>query len=282
MKKLLSAIPILSLALVAAAQEDREWAKTYNVTGEPVVVLRSNDAHVRVSSSAQPGVSARLVVKGLSRGDYDVKEQQLGDRVEIELRLLPTAGHFDWGNRSLGLEVTMPSRGSLEVHTGDGHVRVEGVGGSVRLHTGDGHLEARNLGGILDLETNDGHINVDQVSGSLRARTGDGHITVRGRFDDLNLETGDGHVTAQIEDGSIVSQSWSLRSGDGGIQLELPRSFAAELDASTGDGAVRVQLAEAGNMKTDRDRSHVFARLGAGGKPLTLRTGDGKITLTQR
>ena len=282
MGKTLFAVPALLLALGAIARADDEWTKNYAVKGAPQVVLRSNDAHIQVSAAAQSGVSARLVVKGFNRGDYEVRESQSGDRVEIEVRLLPRQGGFEWGNRSLGLEVTMPSQGNLEARTEDGHVKVAGLSGQIRVHTGDGHIEAHDLAGALDLETNDGHIDMDRISGSLRAHTGDGHMSIRGRFDDLDVETGDGHVTLRIEDGSTVRQNWSVRSGDGGIQLELPRSFAADLDASTGDGTVRVDLAGASAMQMDKDRHHVTAKLGAGGRALTVRTGDGSITLRQR
>jgi translation initiation factor IF-1 len=282
MKRALLVLPVLVLAIGVRARADDEWTKNYTVKGTPVVVLRSNDAHIKASASSQSSVSARLVVKGFSRNDYEVRESQSGDRVEIEVRLLPREGRLDWGNRSLGLEVTMPPQGNLEIRTDDGHVQVAGLSGQIRVHTGDGHIEAHNLSGTLDFETNDGHIDMDHLNGSLRAHTGDGHMSVEGRFDDLDVETGDGHVTLRVEDGSTMKQNWSIRSGDGGIQLELPRSFTADLDASTGDGTVRVNLAEVGAMQTDKDRHHVSAKLGGGGRQLTVRTGDGGITLRQR
>jgi DUF4097 and DUF4098 domain-containing protein YvlB len=282
MRRALFATPVLVLALCVLVRADDGWTKSYTVKGTPAVVLRSNDAHIQVSASTQSTVSARLVVKGFNREDYEVRETQSGDRVEIEVRLLPRQGRIDWGNHSLGLEVTVSSQGNLEVRTDDGHVQVDGLTGQIQVHTGDGHIEAHNLNGTLDFETNDGHIDMDRVSGSLRARTGDGHMSIQGRFDGLNVETGDGHVTLRVEDGSTIKQSWSVRSGDGSIQLELPRSLAADLDASTGDGTVRVNLAEAGAMQTDKERHHVSAKLGGGGRQLTVRTGDGGITLRQR
>ncbi len=49
---------------------------------------------------------------------------------------------------------------------------------------------------------------------------------------------------------------------------------------STGDGRVRADLHDAGNL--DNHRNDLRARLGEGGKLFSIRSGDGSIHLTQR
>jgi len=100
---------------------------------------------------------------------------------------------------------------------------------------------------------------------------------VRGRFDTLNLKTGDGHIDAEAQSGSKMASSWSARSGDGTITLRLPSSFSAELDAHTGDG--RISLDFPVTISGELSASTVRGKMGAGGSPLLIRTGDGSIRI---
>jgi len=102
-------------------------------------------------------------------------------------------------------------------------------------------------------------------------------MDVRGRFDVLDLRTGDGGIEAEVERGSKVSAAWTLRSGDGGITLRLPDDLSADLDAHTGDGHITLDfpVTVAGSISP----SSVRGKLGAGGPPLRVQTGDGSIHL---
>ena len=63
------------------------------------------------------------------------------------------------------------------------------------------------------------------------------------------------------------------------VQLDVPDGFGAELDASTGDGHVRVRdLPFTGATDSD-DRQSVRGRLGVGGGHVTIRTGDGSVVV---
>jgi hypothetical protein len=42
--------------------------------------------------------------------------------------------------------------------------------------------------------------------------------------------------------GSRMASEWELHTGDGSITVRLPRDFAADLDAVTGDGHIRIDL----------------------------------------
>ena len=101
----------------------------------------------------------------------------------------------------------------------------------------------------------------------------------------MRLHTGDGSITFRAASGTAMKDDWSITTGDGGVAVYLPSDFGAELDAHTGDGSIRNDLgvkAEAeGERDSDRDRDRrtLKARLGAGGRVLRIRTGDGSIRL---
>jgi hypothetical protein len=262
---------------VAAAASADEWTRSYAVAGRPDVQLRTDDGSVRVEVGEGRSVEAWVTTEGwrIGDGEVSVTESQSGDRVVIEVRVPQRWLAVGFGHRRVELRVRVPREADLDVRTGDGGVEVAPVAGRVRVHTGDGHIRAEGLRGDIRLTTSDGHIRAEGLEGRLQADTGDGHMTVRGRFDALDLRTGDGRIEAEVERGSKVSGAWSLRSGDGGIVLRLPEDLAADLDAHTGDG--RIDLDAPLTVSGTVSRTSVRGKLGAGGPPLRVETGDGSI-----
>jgi hypothetical protein len=73
---------------------------------------------------------------------------------------------------------------------------------------------------------------------------------------------------------------WSMTTGDGGVSLYLPSDFAAELDAHTGDGSIRTELEISRDTGDgEKARRTLKGRLGAGGRTLRIRTGDGSVRI---
>ncbi len=149
--------------------------------------------------------------------------------------------------------------------------------GSVNLRTGDGRIEVASLKGEMDLHTGDGSVNLDGVDGKLRASTGDGHIQAYGRFDELDLKTGDGHVDVRAANGSALTGSWRLETGDGSVSLEVPQDLSADVDLHTSDGHIDLDLPVSAEGKLRQNEIH--GKLNGGGSLLTIRTGDGSIHL---
>jgi hypothetical protein len=115
------------------------------------------------------------------------------------------------------------------------------------------------------------------VDGMLRARAGDGHITANGRFDALDLTTGDGRIEARASAGSTVTSSWTLHTGDGGVDLELPGNFAADVDLHTGDGHIQADIPVA--VEGRLGEKNIHGKINGGGNLITVHTGDGSIRL---
>jgi hypothetical protein len=78
------------------------------------------------------------------------------------------------------------------------------------------------------------------VKGRLELSTGDGGVEVAGALSRVKAHTGDGSITVRAASGSTAEEDWELTSGDGGMTVELPPSFAAQVDAHTGDGGITV------------------------------------------
>jgi ferric-dicitrate binding protein FerR (iron transport regulator) len=298
-----SRLALFCAALLAASFTSRahaeEYAKSYTVTGRADVHVKVDDGSVRVLTSDTSQVSFRVTYEGYTLGltaggNLHVDSRQDGDRVELTEKVRHGI-NLGINNRHISVEVRMPRNADLQLETGDGDVEVSSLSGKVTVITGDGKLKVAQLSGTLDLQTGDGGINADALKGDMHLRTGDGvieaanldgkcelssgdgSIRLAGRFDALDIKSGDGSVTARIASGSRMAASWTIRTGDGPVDLELPKDFKATLDASTSDG--RISLGVPVMVEGNVNPSRVRGAMNGGGSPLIIHTGDGSIRI---
>jgi hypothetical protein len=283
---------LLGAATILPVAHAEDVVKSYTVAGRANVRVDTNDGSVRVTASDSKQVEFRVEYQGFELGkNLRVDSRQDGDKVELVARI---TGHwgigFNWGHNSrrLHIEVRMPRDADLQVETGDGAVEAESINGNVNIHTGDGSVKANSLNGSIDLHTSDGSINVDALKGDIRLRTGDGkveadsgdgHIRLAGRFEALNVKTGDGSVNAQVLPGSKMATSWSLRTGDGSVDMVLPADFQADINATTGDGHISLGIPV--TVEGTFSKSELRGKMNGGGQALTIHTGDGSIRLSK-
>ncbi len=135
----------------------------------------------------------------------------------------------------------MPKDADLQVRTGDGSIKANGVSGTIDLHSGDGALSVSSLKGTVRLHTGDGSIEASDLDGKCDASSGDGRIRLSGRFDVLSAKSGDGSVGVEALHGSKLDSGWSIASGDGSIDVALPADLPANIEASSGDGRITLR-----------------------------------------
>jgi hypothetical protein len=262
------------------AREEKRFA----VSGMPELKLTTFDGAIEIRSGDAKTVLVEIEKRGPTPEAIEglkVESKQNGNMIEVSVQRPPRDVEFFGIGRSstAKLVVTMPRDGNVTARSGDGSIRIEHVRGRLELRTGDGSIRATGIGGRITLATGDGSITLDDAEGDLDVDTGDGSVSVAGRLGIVKLHTGDGSITFRAEPGTTMKDNWSLTTGDGGISVYLPSDFAAELDAHTGDGSIRNEL----QIKTDgggeNSRRTVKGQLGAGGKTLRIRTGDGGVRL---
>jgi DUF4097 and DUF4098 domain-containing protein YvlB len=263
MRSQLLTLVIITVALVSLSAHAEDWSKQFTVSGKPTLRIETNDAEIRIVSWDRNEVGARVIVDGYKPDEVHVTDHQSGNQIELDIQLRRSA-HFGWNvhSRSIRVEVSSPHAADLNLHSGDGDIRVNNVAGEFRLDTDDGNIEVRS------------------AAGQLHADTHDGNIDACGRFSDLQVQTGDGNVDVEADSGSKISSNWSLRTGDGNLVLRIPPEFAAELDAHTGDGEITVDfpVTTMGSMKKENT---VRGKMNGGGPILELRSGDGNIELAK-
>jgi Toastrack DUF4097 len=271
-----AAIALAAIAAFAAPARADVWSKSYPLTGKPQLTVDAGEATVSIVSRDQNQIDAHLTTTGWRIGsEVKVVQQQTGNSIEIDIRIPHSVFNIFPHEHEVRLELDVPRNADLNIHTGDGSITCDPVSGAVTLDSGDGSISAQGLTGSVRLHSGDGSIQAQSIDGSLDASSGDGRITVRGRFDSLQLHSGDGSIEADASAGSRISSPWSVRSGDGSIHVGLPANFAADLDVHTGDGRITMDFPV--TVSGELNRSTIRGKLGAGGGPLLIRSGDGSI-----
>lgn len=261
--------------------------KRFAVAGTPDVSLSTFDGSIEIRSWDRPEVLVEIERRAADRTQAEaikLRAEQAGSTVAIEVKA-PDGSQAPFGFKvspSARIVASVPRRCNIVARSGDGSIVIERVEGRIELNTGDGGIKGIDLSGALRAHTDDGSLRFDDVSGSLDLESGDGGVRVSGILQALTLKTGDGSVEVRAEDGSSMAGDWEVRTGDGSLRIELPTGFSADLDASTGDGRVRVhgfgESTTVGGGEGETP-SELRRQLGSGGKRLRVRSDTGTITV---
>ncbi len=177
----------------------------------------------------------------------------------------------------------VPAGRDVELETGGGDVRVNGIEGGVKAKSGGGDLDVEDCHGPVSLTTGGGDIEVERCQGSLAVKTGGGDVSVQTCSGKVECKTGGGDVKL-TDCGSGVH----VKTGGGDIDAEDCRGGVTLL---TGGGNVEVSQVKGklsvktggGNIRINEARD-VDARTGGGDISMSgvqgsvdARTGGGEI-----
>jgi DUF4097 and DUF4098 domain-containing protein YvlB len=293
MRNLIAILAIAASGCVINVDADQvvvREEKQFKVGPGAEVTLDTFDGSIQVQSWSQAEVRVEIEKRGPDRdvaAALEVRSSQDGNRVRVEAPKprveRESLGFGNYSGPSVSFIVRLPQNVKLTAVTRDGSIAVDKVTGTVNLRSGDGSIKANAVSGDVTMHTNDGSLSLEDVDGRLSLESGDGSIHVRGRFDDLHVKTGDGSITIEAEDGSAMKNDWDVSTGDGSISFQVPQRFDAEIDASSRDGRVRSDIdGLAASNDDDDDRGTLRGRIGNGGRTVTIRSGDGSITVLNR
>lgn len=290
------AVPVLALAgcemnLQTEGLTARE-TRTFDVSGRPEVVLDTFDGAIEIHSWDRQQVEVEVEKRGMEQRLLDemkIEAEQQGDRIVLKVT---GPGRSEFKGVSVGvnispqarLRVALPRDSDIEAKSGDGSIAIEDVSGRVILTTADGSVRAARVSGDMRVRSGDGSIRMEKVEGALDLETNDGSIGLDAKPTALRAHTGDGAIRVQVDPDAAMQSDWELRTGDGSVTLTLPAAFSAELDAESGDGAVRsshpaLKTDDRSDDRDERRQRSLRATMGSGGRTLRVRTGDGSIRI---
>jgi DUF4097 and DUF4098 domain-containing protein YvlB len=249
--------------------------------------LYTFDGAVEIRSWDKPEVVVQIEKRGQDKeavSKIEVLAEQNGDKLQVEARHTAKRSFVQFGvfhSPSARLIASVPKKTNLVVRTGDGNIVIERIDGRSEVHTSDGSIRMTETSGELVAETGEGSIQLEDVSGRVEARTSDGSLRLSGTPTVVRARTGDGNIVMRIRNGAVMAEDWMIATSDGGITIELPDGFSADIEADpSSDGRVRNDLTLSSVSGGTRETRVLKGMLGDGGKRLTLRTSEGSIRLT--
>lgn len=261
--------------------------KRYVVEGIADLNLTTFDGAIEVRGWDRNEVTVEIEKRAQDKDATDriqVTAEQKGNVITVDVRYSGSSSYIGIGtftSPTARLIVNAPRRVNVNARSGDGSILVDRIDGRLELKTADGTVRATETAGDLLVESGDGSIQLEDVTGRVEARTDDGTVRVSGVPSALRVRSGDGSIVLRIRRGAVMTDDWVVTTSDGSIVAELPEGFSAMVDAEPGSGdRARTDLELTDVTGGTREQRSLRGKLGAGGKTMTLRSGDGSIRLT--
>jgi hypothetical protein len=206
-----------------------------------VTVDAEPNGSIRVHAWDGDGIRIRARVEARARSEERAGE--LANEVEVESDGTigargPRTGRREWW--SVSFELFVPRRVDLDLRSHNGGIRITGVNGRIVFQSVNGGVELTGVGGDVRGHTTNGGLD----------------ITLAGTaWDGAGLD---------------------VRTTNGGVDLKIPETYDARLEASTVNGGVRADVPVTVQGRVGRDMT---LDLGRGGRTLRVRTTNGGVVL---
>ena len=155
-----------------------------------------------------------------------------GDTLRVRARVPGASIASFGGNARTDVVLRVPEGTALDLQTRDGHIQLERVSGYIRAETAAGRIRLETVKGTLRLRTTDGSVIGTALAGAVDASSGDGRIQLEGSFDALRAVTADGSIRITSHGAHELTSNWTIRTSDGPIELTLPASISAQVEAT--------------------------------------------------
>ncbi len=222
----------------------------------------------------KPFMEVRVVKKSRKDELDDAKEQF--KELTVEASTSNGCGEVEVQKASLFTRLSVetfckvPAGRDVELETGGGDIRINGIEGGVKAKSGGGDLEVEDCHGNVQLTTGGGDVQVKRLRGGLTAKSGGGDLDVEDCHGDVLLTTGGGDIEVRRLRGTLT-----VRTGGGDVSVQ---TCSGKVECKTGGGDVK--LTDCG--------SGVEAKTGGGdidaedlGGDVTLLTGGGNVEVSQ-
>jgi len=131
----------------------------------------------------------------------------------------------------------------------------------------------------LDADTHNGGISVEGVEGKMDLRAVNGGITLREVGGDVRAETTNGGVNALLSGTSWKGEGLDLSTTNGGVGLEIPRGYNANLETGTVNGGMNIDFPITVQGIIGR---RITTKLGSGGPRVRAMTTNGGVRIRER
>lgn len=196
---------------------------------------------------ASEGDSVRVLAKIAARGDSPADAQDVARHITVNAANGEVSAEGPRNRRryvwAVSYTIWVPKHTDLALTAQNGGIAVQGMSSR------------------MDLETMNGGLTLDDVNGDVHGTTVNGGLNVS--------LTGDRWQGAGLD----------VRTTNGGLRLQLPANYSAQLETSTVNGGMNLDFPVTVQGRIGRT---LRTRLGAGGPTLRLSTINGGLSIRRR
>lgn len=228
-----------------------------------------NEQHCEVRDSTMP--AGALNVDAGQNGGIVVEGW---DRNEIRVRAIVRANARESARaRELVGQVQVQAGGGRVYATGPESLRRENWSVSYRIN-----VPRKN---DLDLRANNGGITIVGVQGNMRFDTTNGGVKLQDLGGRVNGETHNGGLSVTLGGDRWDGEGLDVETSNGGVTLNLPENYNAELETRTVNGGLRIDfpITVQGELT---GRRGLTTTLGSGGPLVRVRTTNGGVKVGRR
>jgi Toastrack DUF4097 len=254
--------------------------RVLQVSGPVELYVRTNAGDVRVDTGTSETVRivARIRANRWWSTDADRVVRQIEGAPPIEqtgntIRIGQRPDDNSYRNVSISYDVTVPPATRVNAVVGSGGQTIRHVQGPVDAIAGSGGVRVVQVGGDVRVTAGSGGVRIEDAGGRLEARTGSGGIRIAGARGLVEARAGSGGVV--IEGRPL--DSWDVRTGSGGITVQVTGDAPFDVDARAGSGGVASD--QSVTVVGERTRNRLQGTVRGGGARVHLETGSGGIRI---
>ncbi len=132
----------------------------------------------------------------------------------------------------------------------------------------------------LSLEAVNGGIEIVDVTGSLEFQTTNGGVSLIAVGGDVRGYTTNGGVQIELEGDQWEGRALDVRTTNGGVTLDIPSDYRADLETGTTNGGMRIDFPIVVQGRINPRRIHT--ELNGGGPLVRVVTTNGGVTIRRR
>lgn len=261
--------------------------QTLDVTGAPTISIEERNGTISVTR----GEENKVVIHAIKRaatddllGKLNVEIHQDGNQITIQTTGDSFGGVFFFGHNrtAVDYQIQVPAHADIgPVRSSNGRIEVTGITGRLDLNTSNGIIMARDVDGTVAAQTSNGRVSVVGGRGMLQLSSSNGIVEVQNvQANGIDLHTSNGRVSFT---GSLTPGSKNrVETSNGTAVLTLPADSALNVDLRSGNGNVNVGFPVTTSPNGENKRNVVQGVINRPDADLTVRTGNGSITLNKQ
>jgi len=261
--------------------------KTYHLGKHPLLEITNTYGPIEIATTESDRVDIKAIKKVPAKQDGSLLQPSFKQLGANHIRI---GSHAEQDIKAeLTFHVTVPKTARLKFASRDGTLSAEKITGAFHATTETGSIALQETQGSINATTHQrGPITITNATGPITAVTKTGNITIHGTHNDIVASTGKGKICVNCTTVPATS-TLSLTTSSGSIQLGVPQTTNACVQAKTNQGAVTCAHAITLNPFTtpldskawQRFKRDVDGVLGTGEAIIKLSSARGNIKITE-